>query len=414
MPVHDAHRPLPIRLLNGFGSTAGRLGWKLPSLEPEDLKKAAIKKAGFDDFGGEDFWEGCGVLIESIDEDPGLTTIGRMGARESIVGYLVNRLNIERHRQEHPEVARERVERPVFIVGVPRTGTTILFNLMWQDLANRTPLTWEVHLPHPPPRAATFETDPRIAEVEKLFANFERLVPWLPAIHEFGARLPQECVAMCAHEFLSIQWMCTFDVPKYQAWFEGQDMRPAYRYHKRFLQHLQSEYAKERWVLKSPEHLPHIDALLDVYPDACIIHTHRDPAQVMPSLASLWHALRSLNTDSLDPLRIGKHTLDVWTLALDRAVEARRKHADKPKQFFDAQFEDTLEDPVALLRRAYEHFDMEWTAETETRMRAFLAANPRGSRGKHRYVREDFGLSLDEIRERFADYCAAFDVPLID
>lgn len=414
MPVPNAHRPPPIRVINALGSAARRLGMPLPSLDPKNMKRAAMKKTGLSDFGGEAFWEGCHVLVDALEQDPGLTTIGRLGARETIVGYLVNRLHIEQHRQRHPEVARAPVERPVFIVGLPRTGTTILFNLLWQDPANRAPMTWEVHIPHPPPREATFTTDPRIASVDKTFANFEKLVPWLPAIHEFGARLPQECVPLCAHEFRSVQWMSTFDVPTYQAWLDQQDMRPAYAYHKRFLQHLQSEYAKERWVLKSPEHLPNIDTILDVYPDARIIHTHRDPSRVMPSLASLTHALRSLNTNSLDPARIGRHTIDAWSRNLERAVAARAKHADKPKQFFDAPFEETLKDPVDLLRRAYDHFEIEFSDEAESRMRGFLAANPRGSRGKHRYVREDFDLSLAEIRERFGAYCEAFDVPLVD
>ncbi|MFZ1863756.1 MAG: sulfotransferase [Polyangiales bacterium] len=414
MPVPDAYRPPSIRLINALGAAARGMGRPLPSLAPENMKRAAMKKTGLSDFGGEAFWEGCRVLVDSLERDPGLTTIGRLGARETIVGYLVNRLQIEQHRQQHPEIARAPVERPVFIVGMPRTGTTLLFNLLWQDPVNRAPMTWEVHIPHPPPQRETFETDPRIAEVEKQFANFERLVPWLPAIHEFGARLPQECVPLCAHEFLSVQWTSTFDVPEYQAWLDGQDVRPAYKYHKRFLQHLQSEHAGQRWVLKSPEHLPNIDTLLEVYPDARIIHTHRDPARVMPSLASLTHALRSLNTDTLNPARIGRQTIDLWSRNLERAVAARRKHADKPAQFFDAPFEETLKDPVDLLRRAYAHFEMELSEDAESRMRVFLAAKPRGSRGKHRYVRQDFELSLEEIRERFADYCDAFDVPLVD
>jgi hypothetical protein len=416
MTVPDAHRPPAIRFMNALGNAAACLGRPLPSLDPQKMKRAAIKKTGLTDFGGEDFWEGCQVLVDSLEQDPGLTTIGRLGARETIVGYLVNRLQIERYRQQHPEVARAPVEKPVFIVGLPRTGTTIIFinQLLWQDPANRAPMTWEVHMPHPPPREDTFTTDPRIASVEKIFANFEKLVPWLPAIHEFGARLPQECVPLCAHEFRSVQWMSTFDVPAYQTWLDQQDMRPAYEYHKRFLQHLQAEHARERWVLKSPEHLPNLDTILDVYPDARIIHTHRDPARVMPSLASLTHALRSLNTDSLDPARIGRQTIDAWSRNLERAVASRARHVDKPKQFFDAHFEDTLKDPVDLLRRAYAHFEMDFTDEAESRMRAFLAANPRASRGKHTYVREDFDLSLDEIRERFGGYCEAFNVHLVD
>jgi hypothetical protein len=412
MPVHPPHRPVFIRAINGAGAAFGRLGWKLPSLDPERLERAAIRQAGFDDFGGTGYRRGLLRLVDSLEKEAELTTLGRIGLHASIAGYLLNRLNIERHRQQHPELAQGAIERPLFVVGLPRTGTTILFNLLAQDPRNRAPLSWEVHWPQPPPTEASFRSDPRIRAAEKLFGNYERLVPWLPAIHEFGARLPQECVPIFAHEFLSIQWHSTTNVPSYQAWFESQDVTPAYDFHKRFLQHLQSRYMKERWVLKSPAHLPAIDALLQTYPDACIIHTHRDPAAVMPSLASLYHATRSANSDALDPRRIGAQVLDVWSLAVQRAVDARRRHADKPRQFFDAAFEQIQRDPIETVRRAYAHFGIEWTAQVEEPMRRFLAANPRGSRGVHRYLREDFGLSLDEIRSRFGDYCRAYDIPL--
>lgn len=410
MPVPPLHRPLPLRAINGVGATLGRLGLKLPSLDPDKLEQAAIREAGFDDFGGTGFREGLHQTVAALEHEAALNTLGRIALHTNIKGCLVNRLQIERYRQQHPEIAERGIERPVFIVGLPRTGTTILFNLLAQDPANRVPMTWEVHWPSPPPTEANYYSDPRIAEAEKLFVNFERMIPWLPAIHEFGALLPQECVPILAHEFLSIQWHTLAEVPSYQAWFESQDMAPAYDFHKRFLQHLQSRYMKERWVLKSPVHLFGIDALLETYPNACIIHTHRDPAQVMPSLASLYYATRSPYSDALDSHRVGTDVMDVWGRALQRAVESRRRHEDRPKQFFDIPFEQTLADPVDTLRRAYEHFDMEWTEAGESRMRRFLADNPRGRRGQHRYSREDFGQSLEEIRDRFAGYCEAFDI----
>ncbi len=215
-----------------------------------------------------------------------------------------------------------------------------------------------------------------------------------------------------SHEFLTVQFHITYHVPSYEAWFEQQPLLPSYAFHKRFLQHLQSKYMKDRWVLKSPAHLFAIDDVLETYPDALIIHTHRDPARVMPSLASLFYALRGMTSDSVDPARCGRDVMDMWSLALHRAVEARRRHSDKPGQFFDAHFEDTLNDPVDILRRAYAHFGIEFTDTARDRMAAFLAANPRGSRGVHKYAREDFELDLAEIRERFSEYCSEFDVEL--
>jgi hypothetical protein len=412
MSLPPPHRPFGIRLLNAAGGGIGRLGWRWPSLREGDLLEAAVRRAGSNDFGTEEFREGLGVLLDSLEREAELTALGRLSCRETLLRYLENRLRLADYRARHPEIVSEVITRPIFIVGLPRTGTTILFNLLSQDPANRPPLSWEVEWPVPPPAPATYDRDRRIRDAEKLFGNLDRLIPTLPAIHEFGARLPQECVPINAHELLSIQFHTTFHVPSYQAWLDRQSLLPSYQFHKRFLQHLQSGYMRDRWVLKSPAHLPAIDEILRTYPDALIIHTHRDPARVMPSLASLCYAFRSMNSDSADPVRIGRNVMEVWSAYLQRAVDARRRHRDASEQFFDAYFGDTLADPIALLDKAYAHFGLELQDEAKTRMQAFLAANPRGSRGTHRYELADFDLDLGEIRERFADYCGEFDVPL--
>lgn len=412
MSLPPPHRPLGIKALNLVGGGIRRIGVNWPSLDRKDLLRTAVKRAGSDDFGGEDFLEGLEVLLDSVEREAQLSALGRLSCRETLLRYLENRLRLTEYRARHPEVGAEKIERPVFIVGLPRTGTTLLFNLLSRDPTNREPRSWEVEWPVPAPDPVTYYNDPRIQDAERLFANLDRLIPTLPAMHEFGAELPQECVPINAHEMLSVQFHVTFHVPRYQAWLDEQSLLRSYAFHKRFLQHLQSKYMLDRWVLKSPAHLPAIDDLLRVYPDASIIHTHRDPANVMPSLASLMYAFRSMSSDDVDPIRIGKNVMDIWSLYLQRAVDARRLHRDKPKQFFDAHFEDTLRDPVGLLHRAYDHFGIPFTEEARTRMSAFLSANPRGSRGVHRYVREDFGLRLGEIRERFSDYCEEFDVAL--
>jgi hypothetical protein len=412
MSLPPPHRPFGIKALNRVGSGLRAVGFTWPSLDEQSLLDAAIRRAGSSDFGDDHFLEGMRVLLDSVEREADLSTLGRVSCRETLLRYLENRLRLTEYRKQHPEVAEQRVERPIFIVGLPRTGTTLLFNLLAQDPGNRAPLSWEVEWPVPPPEPETRDTDPRIKDAEKLFGNLDRLIPTLPAIHEFGAQLPQECVPINAHEFLSVQFHITFHVPSYQAWLNDQDMVRSYEFHKKFLQHLQSKYMKDRWALKSPAHLPAIDELLEVYPDALIIHTHRDPGNVMPSLASLHYAFRGMNSDSVDPARIGRNVMDTWSLQLHKAVEARRRHQDKPGQFFDAHFEDTLANPVDLLRRAYEHFGLELNDATRERMSAFLEANPRGSRGVHRYVREDFGLDLAEIRERFSEYCDEFRVLL--
>jgi hypothetical protein len=170
---------------------------------------------------------------------------------------------------------------------------------------------------------------------------------------------------------------------------------------------------KERWVLKSPMHLRHLDALLNEYPDARIIFTHRDPAKTVPSLASLIYVIRGLASDSVDPIELGQQQLRWWADSLDEATAARKKHSDKSEQFIDIQFEELLADPVAALSRAYERFRIPWSGGVEARMRSFLASNPRGKHGSHRYGIEDFGMTLGQIRERFAGYCSEYEIPLV-
>jgi hypothetical protein len=242
------------------------------------------------------------------------------------------------------------------------------------------------------------------------FANLERMAPTLKAIHEFGAELPQECVAITGHEFLSVQFFIIFNVPSYQSWADRQSAVPALQFHRRFLQHLQSEHAGERWVLKTPGHLAVIEDLLEVYPDARIVHTHRDPVEVMPSLASLSYTLRGISSDALDPVRIGRQQSQLWAGHLQRAVRARAKLQDRAEQFFDVQFEDVLVDPLAVIERIYEHFRIPLAEEARRRMAAYLAVNPRGQYGVHRYSLEDFGLTRAAQAPLYVEYCERFGI----
>ncbi len=403
-------RSLPIRAINGVGGALRRLGLPLLELDEERLLSAARKATGCSDFGGDHFREGLRQLIDSINREARPNIIGRLTARATFQGNLENRLRLQAHRAKHPEVAEQQIRRPIFILGLPRTGTTILFNLLALDPTTRAPLSWEVERPCPPPREASYTSDPRIESMEKQFANLSKLAPDLYAIHEFGAELPQECVAITGHEFQSVQFFIIFDVPRYQAWADKQSFVPALQFHRRFLQHLQSEYALERWVLKTPGHLAAIEELLEVYPDACVVHTHRDPVDVMPSLASLSFTLRDMNSDYTDRHRVGRQQTDLWSQHLQRAVQARERLRARSHQFIDIHFEDIVKDPVEVIGRIYAHFEIPFPEQTRRRMDAFVAANPRGKHGVHRYSLEDFGLDRESERRRFAEYCERFSI----
>lgn len=363
--------------------------------------------------GDDSFLEAVPRLFDAMEREAELSWLGRLIARQSMQDFLRNRFSVYRHRAAHPEVAGVPIERPVFIVGFPRTGTTILFRLLAQDPANRVPLGWEVQFPDPPPETATYDSDPRIAKAETMFGHMNTMAPSFASIHEVGAQLGQECMPILAQAMLGPQFSVTYNVPSYQAWADEREQAPAYTYHRHFLEHLQSRHMLDRWVLKSPVHLRTLDALLSEYPDARIIFTHRDPAKTVPSLMSLIYVVRGLATDSMDPRALGVQQAQWWADSLDLAMSAREKHADKADQFMDVHFDDVIEDPVAVLERAYERFAIPWSPEIETRMRSFLAHNPRGKHGSHRYELEDFGISLDFIRERFAAYCDAYDIPLV-
>ncbi len=410
MSQPKSQRPFAIRAINGLGAAMAGLGLELPRLDERALLRAARKATGLDDFGGEGFREGMGRLLASLEAEARLNTLGRVMARQTIFRYLRNRLQLRAYRRAHPELDREEIRRPLFILGLPRTGTTILFNLLAQDPANRPPLGWEVEIPDPPPDGDSYQSDPRIQQVQRQFDQLDRVSPGLAAIHEFGALLPQECVQITAHEFLSVQFHVLFNVPSYQDWLDRQSFLPAYRMHRAFLQHLQHGYAGERWLLKSPGHLAVVEDLLQAYPDACIIHTHRDPLEVMSSLASLSYTLRVLNSDHADPLLVGRQQTDLWERNLKRALQARDRAGGRQAQFFDVRFEEVLADPIALVARIYQHFGLPLDSGARARMEAFLRDNPRDKHGSHRYSLGDFGLDPAKEAPRFAEYCQRFGI----
>jgi hypothetical protein len=410
MEAPRPHRPASIRLLNSLGRIASSLGLRVPSLREDALLRAATKATGLTDFGRAGFRAGLRQLIESLEREAALTAIGRAFAHAQIAGLLATRLRLVEYRKRHPELANERVARPLFVLGLPRTGTTILYGLLAQDPAHRSPLSWEVAFPCPPPRAETYDDDPRIAQTDHQLDQLRRLAPGFDAIHPMAARLPQECVAITALDFHSIQFSTTYRLPAYERWLFEQDLRPTYRFHREFLQHLQSAHARERWVLKSPGHLATIEALLDVYPDAMIVQTHRDPLAVLASVSSLHCVLRSAASDAVDPREVGREQVELWSRTLRRGLAQRARAPDRATRFFDVHFPDLLADPLACVRRIYAHFDLELTGETQRRMARFLEANRRDRHGAHRYAPETFGIDPARDASRFEEYSRRFQL----
>lgn len=405
---------LPVRALNAAGRALGALGIDPVRLDPPRVLAAAERQTGLSDWGDSRFREALDRYLEACRAEARLSLLGRIAVQRDTLRILSNRLQLIDERKRHPEIAEERIERPLFIVGMPRTGTSILHELLALDPENRTPLTWETMWPCPRPQAATYRVDPRIRRATDQLAATDRIIPDFRRMHRMGAELPQECVMFLGHDFLSMQFHTSYRIPSFQDWLDDQDLVPAYAFHRRQLQHLQSGVPAQHWVLKSPQHLWFFDALLRIYPDAQVIHTHRDPARVVASVASLVCLLRAMCSDAIDPEDVGRDWLGRISTALDRALATRSRAGGDGPQFFDMHFHDYLADPIGMVRRIYAHFGRELSDATAGRMQAYLITHPADEHGRHRYVLSDFGLEPAAVRERMKRYQEHFGVPSED
>ena len=375
-------------------------------LDPARLIGDAIDQAGSDDFGEAGWEEGLDRLADSLQLEGRLSELGVEVAAGDLTGYLVNRLRLTAWRTAHPEVADEGIDQPVIVVGQPRTGTTILFDLLAQDPALRAPLTWEVDQPVPPPEPATYDTDPRIEVSDATLQMADLLIPGFTDFHPLGARLGQECVRITAGDFKSMIFGTQYRVPTYNRWLlDEADLTSAYRYHRRYLQHLQSGGVRGQWLLKSPAHLWHLDALAAEYPDAVVVQTHRDPLKVIASVSALVAHLRRMASDETSVEETAAEYADDIFVGLDRGIGARERGVFPEGQEVDVHFADFVADPLATIARLYTAMGRNLTDEAADAMRAFLAANPGdGGGGGTRYRWADTGLDADVERARAKRY----------
>lgn len=400
-------QPRAVRAINVVGDFAQRAGIA-PRLNEAALLAAAQKRTGLSDYGPPTFRDGLRVLLDSLDGEARLTTIGRIAARRRLLGLLETRLRLIEHRKRDAAVALQAIIRPIFVLGLPRTGTTVLYGMLASNPALRSPASWEVARPFPPSRPEDRAIDARIAQTEKEFDHFRRLAPGIDAIHPLGARLPQECLALQAPEFASYEYPTTFPVPSYWSWLRQHDLQPAYEFERWFLQHLQVHDDEVTWLLKTPAHLMWLDTLLAVFPDALLVHTHRNPADVLASVSSLMFTLRRSMSDAVDPIAVGREQFEAWQWGLRRAMAVRDTLA--ADRVIDVHYTDTVEDPVGTVRRIYGHFGLAMTPAVEAGVRTYLDENPRDKHGTHHYTLEQFGLNPPEVNAAFAGYRERFGI----
>ncbi len=372
------------------------------------LSEAASRTGGLDDLGDGPFVEPLGLFLESLEREARLNDLGRLIARERALLHTVNRLNYVNDRKRFPTIRDERIVAPVFIIGFPRTGTTILHDILAQDPDSRAPLTWETMFPSPPPEAATFETDPRIALCAATLPTPETETErdrQFRAMHPMGATLSQECVTMMGEAMCTPLFHNQFRVPSYEDWIDTEaDWSHVYDFHEHQLQHLQWHNHRDRWVLKTGAHMWGLEHLLRKYPDARIVFTHRDPLKSVTSYASLTTLVRSMGSDDVDRFEIAQD----WTARLHRVIEHAmevRREGNYPRAiFYDMHFSDFVADQFAVVERIYEALGLPMSDEGATRMRAFIADNPKGKHGLHLYTPEEYGIDPATIHRDFAGY----------
>src|SRR5437762_4703326 len=306
---------------------------------------------------------------------------------------------MERDRQLYPKIAQQEIREPLFIVGLPRSGTTLLHSLLAADPEHRCPLMWEVRSPSPPTVA---DEKRRIQRATTNCKFFDWLAPSFRYVHAVGAEVPQECIGLMTPTFMSDQFDAMYYVPSYRAWFFQQDLRPAYEYHRRFLQHLQFRRAARRWILKAPTHMFAMPALLSVYPDALFVQTHRMPVDSMASVSSLVTILRSAFSDAVDPFIVSREAIDYWSETMEKFLCERDRMANN--RDCDSQYDEISRDTIAAVRRIYEFFDWSLSQEAKQRMRVLITGQAERQSANHRYDLSQFGVTPDEVLSAFATY----------
>jgi Sulfotransferase family len=399
---------MALRLSDAFAEFLGLLD---RPLDPDPLIQIARRQTGLSDFGDTAFVGPLTRLLEACSTESALSIVGRGATRWDIVRFLTNLLIVQDASVRCPEMTAAPIHQPVFITGLPRSGTTFLHRLMLTDPANRAPAVWETISPSP----AAGTQQQRIARVARQLKAFEWLAPEFRALHPLEATSPQECSEITAHVFRSLRFDTNYHIPSYRNWLDADVVRhlPAYRFHKRFLQFLQHQDAQHqggpRWVLKCPEHLFALQAIRAVYPDARLVFVHRDPTKVLLSQARLTEVLRRPFTRRLDPQTLGAHESRRW-LDGTRRMMAVGDDAGFPDPICHVHHMDLISDPLSTVEGVYRHFGMTPAPAMASAVERYLAAKPRGGYAEHSYHFEDHGLDEQEERTKFRPYMVRFGV----
>ena len=372
------------------------------------LAEARSSTGGLDDFGDARFMPALHRLCESLEHEAKLSPTGVYLMRTKLISQLVNRLRLEDYFKQHPEIANEVIAAPVVIVGLPRTGTTKLHRLLSRDPRFHWMAWWESIYPVPFAGETLQQPSARIAQARSDVQAMTTAMPKLTAIHPMDADAADEEVMLMEHSFLSA-FNAYADVPSYMQWMDAQDQRPAYAFLKRMLQFLQWQKRQrgitaERWVLKAPHHLLRMGVLLDEFPGARVIQTHRDPKSSIPSIASFIHTLWCIYSDNASAAAAGREWNDLMRRALLHTMQIRDQRG--AEAFCDVRFIDTVKRPMEVVSQVYAFLGQDLPPAIAETMRHWLVEDEKSHQGGHDYTAAQFGLSDAQIEQDFAAYIA--------
>lgn len=367
----------------------------------EDICAAASRTTGLTDFGGTEHEEGLRLLVEDLaSPEAGLTPVGNYFHRAEVKSALVGRLLTEARFTQFPEHADVTIERPIFVVGLPRTGTTALHRLLCADPGHQGLEAWLTEFPQPRPPRDTWEQDPVFNAMQAAFQRHQIASPEFMGIHYMDATSVEECWRLLRQTGKSISYESLANVPRYSEWLAGQDWTDAYARHKQNLQLIGLNDTDKRWVLKNPSHLVGLDALMTVYPDALIVMTHREPVTSIASACSLSAEATAGTSTTFVGEGIGRTQLSMLSRSWQTFWTSRQKYDDR--QFFDVDYREFVQDPVGTVGSIYSSFDIEWTDAARNEVVRIDAESRTGkARPSHRYDLSDYGLTEEQVREAF-------------
>jgi hypothetical protein len=411
--TRELEHPDWVRRLNLFGDVVGDPA-RIVDLDADGLLALARATTGLEDV-GEDAWPGWTEAyqhaLHAFDEEARLHVLGRVLTRAEVLKVLQTWLRLQEYWAVRPAVAATPIHAPLFVVGPPRTGTTILLELLALDPQLRAPLAWEAL--HPLPVEGDEARRLRLSESEQEF--WADIHPEFMTMHELASDLPCECVHFLMYDFAGPYWSMQYDAPSFTGWQLEHlgALSRVYRLHRRMLRtfaDVRPDATARRWLLKSPAHLSMLEQLFTEYPDARVIHTHRDPRRFVPSLVSIVSALRFMRSDDVDVAALGAAMEVTYQMFLEQAMMQRADGTVPDAQIVDTHFLELMDDPVVMLQRVYGELDLAWPAGHERVIRDYLAAKPKAKHGAHSYTFADVGLDEEHVRKSFASYVAHYQI----